>query len=197
MSLEVLLALTSFALVASTTPGPNNLMILTSGVNYGFVRTIPHMLGIIFGFAFMIGCIALGLGQILERSPVVFTAIKYAGAAYLLYLAWRIATSGPLKDGDEKGRPMSFFEAAAFQWVNPKGWVMGVTAVAVYTNPVNFAVSAIIVVLVFALATVPANAIWCGFGVALREWLSDPKRLKVFNIVMALLLVASLWPMLR
>ncbi len=197
MSFEVLLALTGFALVASTTPGPNNLMVLTSGVNYGFVKTIPHMLGIIFGFSFMIACIALGLWQILERSPGVFTAIKFAGAAYLIYLAWRIANSGPMKDGDEKGRPMRFLEAAAFQWVNPKGWVMGVTAVAVYTNPANFTVSAAIVVVVFALSTVPANAVWCGFGVGLREWLSDPKRLRIFNISMAVLLVASLWPMLR
>ena len=136
MSSDVFLALLLYAFVTSITPGPNNFMLLASGVNFGFVRTIPHMLGIGIGFLTLLVGVGLGLGALLTAFPMLHGALKVAGAAYLLYLAWRIGTSRSLgKDGEEKTRPMTFIEAAAFQWVNPKAWVMAVTAMAVYTNP--------------------------------------------------------------
>ena len=105
------------------TPGPNNIMLLASGVNFGFARTIPHMVGIVFGFQFMLFCIALGLGKLLETSPTTFTFLKYAGGCYLVFLAYKIATSGPLENGKGEGKPLGVMGAAAFQWVNQKpGW---------------------------------------------------------------------------
>ena len=199
MTLEILLALAGFSLVSSITPGPNNLMLLTSGVNYGFVRTIPHMIGIGAGFAVLLMAVGFGLGQLLLHAPLVYTALKFAGGAYLLYLAWRIAISGPVEAGQARagGRPMLFIEAAAFQWVNPKAWVMAVTAMTVYTSAGNHALSVLIVTAVFTIINVPCVSAWCGMGTGLRGVLSDRKWLRLFNVIMAVLLVASLWPMLR
>jgi len=197
MPLEILLALAGFSLVTSVTPGPNNLMLLASGVNYGFRPTIPHMVGICAGFAFLLACVGLGLAQLLTSAPGLYTAIKYMGGAYLLYLAYGIAVSGPIKSGEAKGKPMTFVQAAAFQWVNPKAWVMAITAMTAYTSVENYKASVAIVTLVFAAINLPCVSIWCGFGTAMRGFLSDPVRLRTFNIFMALLLIISLWPMLR
>ena len=194
---EILLALIGFSLVSSITPGPNNLMLLASGTNYGFVRSLPHMLGISGGFAFLLVCVGLGLGEILEASPRLYLALKFAGAAYLVYLAFRIATSGPVAAGQVDSRPMMFLEAAAFQWVNPKAWVMALGSMTAYTNQASYLLSVIIVATVFTVVNLPSVAVWCGMGMGLRRFLSDPFRLRVFNVIMALLLVLSLWPMLR
>ncbi len=197
MPLEIFLALTGFSLVSSITPGPNNLMLLTSGVNHGFRLTIPHMLGISGGFAFLLACVGIGLGQVLLYFPTAFTLLKIAGGTYLVYLAWRIATSGPLERGGRRVKPMTFVQAAAFQWVNPKAWVMAVTAMTAYTGSGDFLTSMLIVVLVFSAINLPCVSLWCGFGTMVRNFLEDEKRLRLFNGVMAVLLVASLWPMLR
>lgn len=197
MSLEVFLALLLFAFAGSFTPGPNNLMLLASGVNFGFRRTIPHMLGITLGFLVLMLCVGFGLGALLAAAPTLHTALKIAGAAYLLYLAWRIATSSGFGEASGSGRPMSFIEAAGFQWVNPKAWMMAVTAMAAYTSIESPVFSVVFIGLVFAIVTMPVVSVWTGFGVVLREWLNDPMRLRAFNLVMAALLVASLWPMLR
>lgn len=196
MNIEILLALAGFSLVSSITPGPNNLMLLASGVNYGFRRTIPHMLGISAGFGFMLVCVGLGLAQMLEHAPLVYLGLKIAGGAYLLYLAYRIATSGPIEAGDGKSDPMTFLQAAAFQWVNPKAWVMSITAMTAYTSSQAYLFTVGIVVVVFTLVNLPSVSIWCVFGTGMRGFLSDEKRLKIFNITMAVLLVISLWPML-
>ncbi len=136
MSFEAFLALLVYAFVTSVTPGPNNFMLLASGVNFGFVRTIPHMLGIGIGFLVLLLAVGFGLGAVLTAFPALHTGLKIAGGVYLLYLAWKIAMSRSLASkGEAKARPMSFIEAAAFQWVNPKAWVMAITAMAVYTNP--------------------------------------------------------------
>ncbi len=197
MSLDVFLALLGFSFVSSVTPGPNNIMLLTSGVNFGFKRTIPHMFGIAFGFGALLLAVGFGLKEVFEEFPQVQLIIKILGAAYLLYLAWRIANAGPVEVGEGSSQPMTFMAAALFQWVNPKAWVMAITAMTVYTGQPDFATSVFIVCFAFVVINFPSVSIWCGFGVWLREFLSDPKRLKVFNVSMALLLVASLWPMLR
>jgi threonine/homoserine/homoserine lactone efflux protein len=197
MSLETFLALVLFAFTTSITPGPNNMMLFASGVNFGFARTIPHMLGIGAGFLSLLIAVGLGLGALLHSVPVVYTALKFAGGTYLLWVAWKIGTSRSLSDGKTGAQPMTFIGAAAFQWVNPKAWVMAVTAMATYTNPEYYLPTVMLVGLAFAAVNLPSVSTWAGFGSALREWLSVPARLKWFNITMALLLVASLWPMLK
>ncbi len=198
MSTDAFLALLVYALVTSITPGPNNFMLLASGVNFGFVRTIPHMLGIGMGFLSLLLGVGFGLGAVLTAFPALHTLLKIAGGAYLVYLAWRIAMSRSMgKDGDTKARPMTFLEAAAFQWVNPKAWVMALTAMAVYTNPESPFLSVLLISFAFALVNLPSISSWAGFGMALRGFLSDPTRLKWFNICMGLLLAATLWPMLK
>ena len=198
MSSDVFLALLLYAFVTSITPGPNNFMLLASGVNFGFVRTIPQVLGIGIGFLTLLVGVGLGLGALLTAFPMLHGALKVAGAAYLLYLAWRIGTSRSLgKDGEEKTRPMTFIEAAAFQWINPKAWVMAVTAMAVYTNPDRPFLTTLLVSGAFAAVNLPSVSSWVGFGTALRGFLSDPVRLKWFNIAMGVLLAATLVPMLR
>jgi len=198
MPLDVFLALLLFAFVSSITPGPNNLMLMASGVNFGFRRTVPHMLGIGAGFFSLLVCVGLGLGALLVAYPALHLALKICGGAYLVYLAWRIAMSRSVADrSGPAARPMSFFEAAVFQWVNPKAWVMAVTAMAVYTNPASPFLSMFLVAVAFVIVNVPSVSTWAGFGVALRGFLADPVRLRWFNIVMGLLLLASVWPMLR
>jgi len=198
MTSEVLLALAAYAFVTSITPGPNNFMLLSSGVNFGFVRSIPHMLGIGIGFVVLLLAVGFGLGAVLTTFPVLHTALKIVGGAYLLYLAWKIAMSRSVESGgDATAQPMTFLQAAAFQWVNPKAWVMAVTAMAVFSNPANPFLSVVLIAAVFGIINLPCVSSWAGFGMALRGFLSDPARLKWFNIAMGVLLAATLWPMVR
>lgn len=198
MSYETFAAVVVFSFVSSITPGPNNLMLLASGVNFGFVRTIPHVMGIGVGFASLLLGVGFGLGALLTAYPGLHLALKVLGGAYLLYLSWRIAMSRSMaKDGDAKGRPMTFSEAAAFQWINPKAWVMAVTVMALYADPQMPFLSALLVTIPCALVNLPCVSAWAAFGVALRQFLADPVRLKWFNIGMGVLLALTLWPMLK
>lgn len=193
-----LTALVLFAFVSSITPGPNNLMLLTSGVNFGVRRTMPHMLGVALGFTFMVVLIGLGLGQVFIRFPALYTALKLVGAAYLLWLAWKIANSGPMSSEIDAapGKPMTFLQACAFQWVNPKAWMMGVTAVAAYSLLAEPFLNALAVASVFGIINLPSVYVWVLFGAGMRQLLGDPGRVRLFNWAMAALLVVSLWPVL-
>jgi threonine/homoserine/homoserine lactone efflux protein len=195
MSLDLLIALVGFAFATSATPGPNNVMLLASGVNFGFRRTIPHMLGVGLGFTFMVIVIGLGLAQVFAAYPVIHDLLRYGGGAYMLWLAWKIANSGPIRDGEIRGRPLTFLQAALFQWVNPKAWVMGITAIATYTVTSSYIASVFAVGLVFGLINIPSISAWVLFGAAMRNFLEDPRHLRVFNIIMALLLVISMAPL--
>jgi len=186
-----------FALVASITPGPNNVMLAASGLTFGFRRSVPHMLGVNLGFSAMVVLVGLGLGTAFQRMPLLYEILKYAGAAYLLYLAWKIATSGPLQNGEARGKPFTFLQAALFQWVNPKAWVMAVGVIATYTPQSGFFGNLIIAALVCLLVNLPSIGIWVIFGTALRHWLHRPATIRAFNLGMALLLVASLYPVAR
>ncbi|MCZ8184808.1 MAG: LysE family translocator [Beijerinckiaceae bacterium] len=195
MPLDTLIAFLGFAFASSVTPGPNNMMLLASGVNFGLKRTLWHVAGINVGFPVMLLLSGFGLGQIFIRYPALYTGLKIVGIAYMLWLAWMIARSGPVGEGGaETGRPMSFLQAAAFQWVNPKAWAMVVGAIAAYTVPENYTGSLVIITLVYALTGTPGSLLWAAFGAALRNFLRDPVKVRWFNLVMALLLVASLYP---
>lgn len=197
MPLELLVALAGFSLAMAGTPGPNNMMVLSSGLNFGFRRTVPHMLGIAIGFGVMNTLVGLGLGQVFERFPAIYTAMKIVGALYLLWLAWGIANAGPVEGSAARGAPLSFLQAAAFQWVNPKAWVIAVGAVSAYSLPANYLFSILVIGLVMTVLTLPCVALWTLFGSAMRSVLGDPKTVRWFNIAMALLLVASLWPIIQ
>jgi threonine/homoserine/homoserine lactone efflux protein len=197
MPLELLFPLAVFSFVTSITPGPNNMMLLASGVNFGFRRTVPHMLGIGIGFSMMVLLLGLGLGQVFVRFPVIYTVLKYVGAVYLLWLAWKIAQSAPVNgQGKSKAQPMTFVEAAAFQWINPKAWTMAVSALATYLQPAQPMVSAVIIAAFFGAINLPSVSIWALFGVGMRRFLNEPRHVRLFNCAMALLLVGSLWPVL-
>ena len=198
MSSTTLLAIPALAFVTSISPGPSNVMLLASGVNFGFRRTIPQILGITVGFSTLLVAAGLGLGAVLRAVPPLELALKVVGGGYLLYLAWRIASARSMGPEAAAGaRPLTFLESAAFQWINPKAWVVALTVMAVHADPVSPAVSAVLVAAVFALVNLPWIAVWAAFGTALRGFLADPARLRWFNIAMGLLLAASLWPMLR
>ena len=189
MKPETLLALSIFAFVTSVTPGPHNMMLLASGVNFGIRRTVPHMLGIAAGFTAMLLVVGLGLGALVTAVPAVLVVLKVASAAYMLWLAWRLATSGSFGTGTGPARPMTFVEAAGFQWINPKAWAMALTATSVYTQPDAFYLSVVIVALVFGAINLPSVGVWAAFGVGLRGFLAVPARLRVFNVAMAVSVV--------
>jgi threonine/homoserine/homoserine lactone efflux protein len=195
MSHSLLIAFVMFATVMFFTPGPNNIMLLSSGLTYGFRRTLPHVAGVVFGFAFMIGAVGLGLGTIFIAYPVLQTILKYAGAAYLIYLAIAIAMSGPAKTGQDNARgPMTFWGAAMFQWVNAKGWVMVIGTITAYAAIASFPWNIVVQVAISLLIGAASCVAWALFGSALRPWLTSPKAVRAFNIVMAVLLLASLYP---
>jgi len=196
MSSEALLALCVYAFVTSVSPGPSNFMLLASGANFGFARTIPQVLGITVGFGSLLLAVGFGLGAVLVAFPALHIGLKIAGGAYLLYLAWRIGMSRSLGKGSDASRPLTFLQSAAFQWINPKAWVVAVTAMAVYTSPDAPLLSVTAIAVSFALVNLPSVAAWAGFGMVLREFLSDPVRLKWFNVAMGVLLAATLWPLI-
>jgi threonine/homoserine/homoserine lactone efflux protein len=195
MSLDQLIAFSLFAVIASVTPGPNNTMILASGLNYGFVRSLPHMAGISIGFAVLVMATGLGLHTVFIQMPILQAILKYAGAIYLLWLAWQLAHAAPMSsEQTSASRPMTFLGAAAFQWVNPKAWVMAVGALTTYL-PHAFNVADVMgMALFFGLVCAPCVAIWAVFGQGMRRILQNPRTVRIFNIVMAGLLVASLYP---
>lgn len=197
MTHETLIALALYALVTSVTPGPNNLMLLASGVNFGFRQTIPHMLGIAFGFTAMVALVGFGLGAVLTLFPIVFNVLRVLALVYMVWLSWKLASSGSLGSGDVKARPMTFIEAALFQWINPKAWAMALTATTLYTVPEMYYLSVILVAGTFGVINLPSVSCWAGFGVGLRGFLSVPARLRIFNVGMAVLLLLSTLPFIR
>jgi threonine/homoserine/homoserine lactone efflux protein len=195
MSNPLLIAFIVFAAVMYLTPGPNNILVLSSGLTFGFRPTVPAIAGITFGCAFMVAAVGLGFGSIFVAYPVLQTILKYAGAAYLVYLAAAIAMSEPVKPGEDSGRrPMTFWGAALFQWVNVKGWVMVIGTITAYAGIARFPWNIAIQVAVCLLLGVVATSIWTLSGTWLRALMTSPRAVRAFNIVMAALLLASLIP---
>ena len=196
MTFEFLTALSIFAFVASITPGPNNLMLMASGANFGYLRTLPHMAGVVVGFTTMLFLVGIGLIKIFDTVPASYLVLKVVSVVYLVYLAWKIATAAaPGEASAEGGRPFTFLQAALFQWVNPKAWTIGLTAITVYA-PTRSLGAILILMIVFTAVTVPSISLWTLVGQQLRSLLTNKLRLRVFNGLMAALLIASLYPAL-
>ncbi|WP_252177256.1 LysE family translocator [Endozoicomonas sp. 4G] len=193
----VLWPLMAFAFSSSVTPGPNNVMIMTSGMNYGIRQSMPHFLGICLGFPLMVLFVGLGLGAVFDLFPVLHDILKVLGVAYLLYLAWLIAKSAPADLNEGKARPLTFIQSALFQWVNPKGWVMATGAVAAYTTVSgDVFLQVLVIALAFLIVLFPCVGVWLFFGVRLKKVLQQPSHQRAFNITMALLLVLSIIPVI-
>lgn len=196
MPFDLLLALLVYAFVMAMTPGPNNIMLTASGVNFGFTRTVPHMAGVTIGFMVVVAACAAGLGVVFATVPSLQLVLKIAGAAYMLWLAWKVANAKPAGDNaDPLAQPLTFMQAAAFQWVNPKGVLAALSGVALFMRPGHAVTDFVFLLTAFALSTLASVTTWTGFGVALRRLLQNPVHARVFNVVMALLLVASIVPM--
>jgi threonine/homoserine/homoserine lactone efflux protein len=195
MSQPLFIAFVVFAAVMFFTPGPNNIMVLSSGLTYGFRRTVPHIAGITIGFAFMVGAVGLGFETIFLAYPVLQTILKYAGAAYLIYLAAVIAMSEPVAPGQDNRRgPMTFWGAAMFQWVNVKGWVMVIGTITAYAGIASFPWNIVIQVVLSLVLGVVSTSTWTLSGSSLRPLMTSRRVVRSFNIVMAVLLLASLYP---
>ncbi|MGH1480376.1 MAG: LysE family translocator [Geminicoccales bacterium] len=195
MLVDHMIALAAFAFVTSITPGPNNLMLMASGANFGFHRTIPHMLGVGLGFVLMVVLVGLGIIQMFEAYPRGYMLLKILSLAYMLYLAWKIATSSPPSKAGETGIPITFLQAALFQWVNPKAWAMALTAIGAYA-PSHTLGSIITVAIIFGIINLPAVSSWTFLGLQMQRLLTNPIRLRNFNIAMALLLLLSAYPVI-
>jgi threonine/homoserine/homoserine lactone efflux protein len=195
MPLDVFLAMGVFAFVMAFTPGPNNILLTASGVNFGFVHTIPHVLGVGVGFVVLALSCGAGLGLLFTSFPASQTVLKVTGAIYMLWLAWKVANAHMAgNDTKRRMRPFKFIEAAAFQWINPKAVLAAASGIAIYVRPSHAELDFAVMLALFALATILSTTAWAGFGVALRGFLKDPARARIFNIGMALLLVASIVP---
>lgn len=190
-------ALILFVLSTSGTPGPNNIMLLSSGLNFGVRRSVPHILGINLGFPLMIIGVGIGLLSIFHTWPELFIVMKVIGGCYLLYLAYRIATTPVTLEANAQAKPLSFFQAAAFQWVNPKAWVMALSAIVTFTSAESVSTNSLfLIALFYCLFGLPCSFTWMLAGAGLKEIIHKASFVTWFNRAMAILLVASLIPVL-
>lgn len=197
MATEQLISLIGFVMVMVGTPGPNNLMLISAGANFGFRRSLPHIFGIAFGCQLLLLAVALGLGQLLSVYPQTMVLLQIAGALFLMYLAWGLLRTRSF-DGQRgtAAKPMTFMQAALFQWVNPKAWMMTITAIATYSDPNAFALTVTVISLAFVVLGLPLISSWNLFGTSMRHWLRQEKYLLWFNRTMAVMLIGSLYPVL-
>jgi len=192
--MEILTALISFGFIASVTPGPNNLMLMSSGANFGIRRTMPHLLGISIGFVVMVVLVGLGLMQVFEYYPIAYQILRWISIGYLSYLAWKIATATHVS-ASAGTRPLTLLQAALFQWVNPKAWAFALSALTVYAPSQSLA-AILLVALILGLVNLPSIFIWVVLGQRIHQLLRSSTRLKAFNYGMAVLLIATLYPIL-
>ena len=192
MSFEAFSALIVLASASAFTPGPNNALVASSGANFGYRRTLPHILGIAFGFALMVFIVGMFLGELFRQSELLREILRWGGAALLLYVAYKVATSGGLGGRDGAPRPFRFLEAAGFQWVNPKGWAMAIAVTSQFVAADNPWGTAFTIAWVFVLAGLSSASLWALVGHGLRRWLSSPGRLRAFNMTMGALIAACI-----
>ncbi|EAR61653.1 LysE family translocator [Neptuniibacter caesariensis] len=198
--MELYIAILVFAFSSTITPGPNNIMIMTSGLNYGIKRSVPHLVGICLGFPLMVAAVGLGFSTIFDKFPILHEIIKVLGVAYLLYLAWLVASAAPssLESKEQESKPLTFMQAALFQWINPKAWVMATGAVAAFTSQsTEMLIQVMAISLSFFAVSFPCVGSWLLFGSVLKRFLNQPNYQRMFNVSMALLLVVSVLPVLN
>ncbi len=195
INLSTIIPLLTFAFVTSSTPGPNNVMLMSSGMNFGFKLSIPHIVGVAIGFPIMILLVGLGLMQLFELVDNSFAVLKLLSVGYLVYLAWRIANTKTLSSGSTSTQPLTVMQAALFQWVNPKAWAMALTAISVYTPPSKPLYSVLLVAIAFVISGTFSTCLWTLMGQQLKRFLNDPLKLRAVNICLAILLVFTLLPM--
>lgn len=188
-----LLPLLLFTISSGLTPGPNNFMIMNSGMNFGLRRSLPHFLGICIGFPIMLLIVALGFGAVFIKYVWIKEALKIIGSIYMVYLAWQILQTS-LSDGSKRSvaKPFSFLQAAMFQWVNPKAWLMAIGAVSIFTIASGYFSNAAALSVIFFVMLLPCLGAWLVFGTVLQKILSQDKHRRMFNILMAISLVASI-----
>lgn len=197
MTSALLLALIIFAFISAFTPGPNNTLVMATGVNFGFRAALPMIFGIGIGFPFLILCVGLGLGRVFDAYPLLLTGIKIVGTVYMCWLAWKIATARPSQsDSANAAKPLTFLQGCAFQWVNPKAWIMGGYSLSAFTLPMQFYTGLLTVVGVYVVMGFSSASTWAGFGVALKNVMNDVRYFRNINLILAVALVASLLPML-
>ncbi len=190
MGPDAFFALIAFAFATLWTPGPNNILLANSGATYGFGRSVPHLLGVALGFPLMMMLIGAGLGELFRSEPSLRDGLKYVGAAVMLWIAWKVASAGRAK-AQGRGRPWRFYEALAFQWINPKAWSMAIGVASAYMTGASPFAEAADIASVFLVIGLGSAAGWTGFGAAIRRWLSTDGRLRAFNIAMGALVAAS------
>lgn len=191
MSLLTFFSFIVYSTVTSITPGPNNIMLAASGLNFGLKRSIPHILGIGFGFGVMVILVGYGIGAALGSSPLLYEILKIIGISYLLYLAYKIYRAGSIKTDTKVDKPLSFMGAALFQWVNPKAWIMAMGAITTYSSANSRLVEFVFIGVIFGLVSIPSVGVWAYMGEKLKMIVNHPRKVQLFNTVMALLLVAS------
>ena len=198
MTIDSIISLAGFALVMSLSPGPGNFLLLTSGANFGFMRTLPLLTGICAGFLLMVVLASLGLGAILQQNPVADQLLRLTCALYVLWLAIKIARSRSLNSNSSSAlnKPIGFIQAAMFQWLNPKAWAVALIVTVSWLSQDSSLSNLILLVFIFALINLPSISLWALSGAALRQWLSQGNRIAFFNIAMALILVGTMLPML-
>ncbi len=196
MSYSLFAGLILFSVVSAFTPGPNNLLALASGANFGFRRTLPHIFGVCLGFSVMIALVGAGLGKLFSAIPIAYTILKYAAFSYLVYLSWKIATSVGIGNAQERSEPITLLGSAVYQWINPKAWIAAVTIVSSFTVPKAFWSSLLIGGITSVSLAFAAVSCWALFGTIVKKWLSNPAQQRAFNWTMAILLVCSVIPAL-
>ncbi len=192
----MIISITSFALASTMTPGPNNIMLLSSGLTFGYKRTLPHALGVNFGFPVMVICVGLGIGKLFEVFPFIYTTLKMVGISYLLWMAWHIAnTKGSPNTENKDDKPFTFIQAALFQWINPKAWVMAITSTAAFITDHQIAsIQVIIISSIYFLCGILSTNSWSLGGVILKRFIQNERLVQIFNITMAILIVGSILP---
>ncbi len=193
--MEYYLSLFIFTFVAGITPGPNNMMLMTSGLNHGIRRSLPHYFGVCLGFPVMVVVVGFGMGLIFVKYPSIFLYIKIAGILYLTFLAWKIANAGKTSSSEAIKKPFSFFQAALFQWLNPKAWTIAIGALAAFTLKDDFGFSVFVIVCFYIFTGLITMAIWLKLGQSLKQFLNTPYKINIFNITMGILLLVSVLPM--
>ncbi|RIK96137.1 MAG: lysine transporter LysE [Proteobacteria bacterium] len=196
VSQQLLFAFVVFAVVGLYTPGPNNVMLLASGLNFGLRRTLPHVAGVALGFSFLVAVVGFGLGAVFDAYPLLQSVLKYGGAAYLVYLAVVIARAGPMEAGDDVRRPLTFWEAALFQWINIKGWIIAIGTVTAYAALASYPWNIVTMSLLLLVLGLSSAVAWTLFGSSLQKLVRSERAIRIFNWIMAALLIASLYPVL-